>query len=66
MKQLVCPRKISISGIIRGCMLGYPPDTCEECTHPDKHYVESKITWASFDPETGRYEYGEEGGKDDD
>ena len=40
MKQLNCPHHISISGLVRGCMLGYKPDTCEECTHPDKKYIE--------------------------
>ena len=58
MKQLQCPHMISISGLVRGCMLGYPPDTCEACTHPDKYYVEVKSRWCSYNTETGEYKEG--------
>ena len=59
-KQIQCPWQINISGMVRGCLYGYPPDTCDTCTHPSKQYVEAKSKWISYNPETGEFKEGGE------
>lgn len=47
MKQLYCPHRVTVSGILQYCSNGKSPMDCEYCNCPDKKELDVTVTTSS-------------------